>query len=263
MITRVRLVRALAALTLGATGGLVVSSGAAFAAACPAGTGVTVVVNSSVQCDANGGGSAASNFGDTGHSLTDARRQPGFVCRVDGAPASDPCVNASPPDAYWGLFWANGTGGGWNFASQGAYSLTVPKGGWVAFAFQNSNSRTSPGVTPYTAPPAPKPTPKPKPTTSKPKATTSAGGTSTSAPSAKPGATTTPKGKASSSATPSATPGAAATPSAAAAAREEALQRTSQETDTSTSTLWVGSLLALALLVGMGFTVWQRRARRS
>jgi len=27
--------------------------------------------------------------------------------------------------------------------------------------------------------------------------------------------------------------------------------------------LWVGSLLALALLLGMGFTVWQRRARRS
>ncbi len=127
-------------------------AGAAYAAACPSGTGVTVVVNSSVRCDSNGGGSAASNFRDAGHSLTMASRQPGFVCRVDGSPASDPCVNASPSNAYWALFWANGKGGGWTYSSSGVGGLSVPTGGWVGFKFRSGGK---PGVTPYTPPPAP------------------------------------------------------------------------------------------------------------
>ncbi len=172
MNVRGRIVRALAALIVGAAGGTVVSAGAAFAAACPSGTGVTVVVNSSVRCDANGGGAAASNFARAGHSLNSSR---GFVCDIDGYPSSAPCRGTAPPDAYWGLFSANGTGGGWNYASQGAYSLSVPKGGWVAFKFQNSSSRSYPGMRPYTAPPAPAPKPKPKAAAApKPKASTSA-----------------------------------------------------------------------------------------
>ena len=79
-----RFARLLTAVVLGAAGGTVVLAGSAYAAACPSGTGVTVVVNSSVSCDRNGGGSAASNFRDAGHSLTMASRQPGFVCRVGG-----------------------------------------------------------------------------------------------------------------------------------------------------------------------------------
>lgn len=258
MNVRGRIVRALAALIVGAAGGTVVSAGAAFAAACPSGTGVTVVVNSSVRCDANGGGAAASNFARAGHSLNSSR---GFVCDIDGYPSSAPCRGTAPPDAYWGLFSANGTGGGWNYASQGAYSLSVPKGGWVAFKFQNSSSRSYPGMRPYTAPPAPAPKPKPKAAAApKPKASTSAD-TKKATPSPSASATAS-KGSTSSSAAPS--PSASASATAAAAAREEALQRSSQQTDdSSTSTLWVGSLLALGLLIGMGVTIWQRRARRS
>ena len=45
------------------------------------------------------GKSAAAQLTDVGHTLTYVQRQPGFVCRVDGAPASDPCVNTPPADA--------------------------------------------------------------------------------------------------------------------------------------------------------------------
>ena len=34
----------------------------------------------------------------------------GYVCRVSGKPADDPCVNTPPADAYWGLFWSDGVG---------------------------------------------------------------------------------------------------------------------------------------------------------
>lgn len=263
MMLRSRIARTLVALLVGAAGGTVVSSGVAFAAACSSGTGVTVVVNSSVSCDANGGGPASSNFAAAGHSLKYASRQPGFVCRVNGAPASDPCVNASPTDAYWALFWSDGKSGKWSYSNVGVGSLNVPTGGWVAFAFQSSNSRTYPGVTPYTAPPAPAPKPKATATkpkvAAKPKASSSATKATPSA-SASASASAGPKG---SSATPSPSASASA-PAAAEEAREEALERASQESDqSSTSTLWVGSLLALTLLIGMGVTVWQRRARRS
>lgn len=271
MIGRLRIIRALAALVIGAAGGTVLSTGAAFAAACPVGTGVTVVVNSSVSCDANGGSPASSNFAGAGQSLKYASRQPGFVCRVNGAPANDPCVNASPANAYWGLFWSDGKSGTWNYSSLGVGSLKVPKGGWVAFKFQSSNSRTNPGVRPYTAPPAPKPKPKPSvkaTTAAPPKATATAKATAKAKADekAKAKASASPSAKAGASATgraPSASPSASASASAQAAAREESLRRTSQETDSSSSTLWVGVLLALALLGGMGFAVWQRRARRS
>lgn len=267
-VARTLVARTLVALLLGAGGGVVASSGTAFAAACPAGTGVTVVVNSSTGCDGSGGGSAASNFGAAGHSLAYIR---GFVCQIDGAPSGSPCRQTPPSDAYWGLFWADGTGGGWNYSAVGAGSLKVPAGGWVAFVFQSSNNRTYPSMTPYTAPPAP--APKPKATTSQPKkkapttpqATSSAGGASTAAPSASPSAGASPAATASSPGAESATSPSPSpvTSSAAAEAREEALERTSQQTDESSGTLWVGIVLALALLTGMGVTVWQRRARRS
>ncbi|MGZ4456328.1 MAG: hypothetical protein ACXVGM_19035, partial [Oryzihumus sp.] len=86
------------------------------AAACSTGSGVTVVVDfhelgGGVQqvCDAGGAGEdAATQFTESGFSLTRVQRQPGFVCRVDGAPSSDPCQNTPPADAYWGLWWSDG-----------------------------------------------------------------------------------------------------------------------------------------------------------
>ena len=54
-----------------------------------------------------------------GFSLTYVQRQPGFVCRINGAPASDPCVNTPPADAYWGLWWSDGKSGSWTYSSVG------------------------------------------------------------------------------------------------------------------------------------------------
>ncbi len=38
-------------------------------------------------------------------------------------PADDPCVNTPPADAYWGLWWSDGTTGKWTYSSLGAASL--------------------------------------------------------------------------------------------------------------------------------------------
>ncbi|NPC95655.1 hypothetical protein [Nocardioides sp. zg-DK7169] len=141
------------------------------AATCTDGRGVSVVVDfgalgGGVQdtCDADGGGkSAATIFADSGVALTYAQRAAGFVCRVEGVPSSDPCINAAPADAYWGLWWSDGRTGTWVYSSIGTSSLTVPAGGSVAFAW-NSGARTQPGVAPPVAaapaaPSSPRPTP--------------------------------------------------------------------------------------------------------
>ncbi|MFI5430281.1 hypothetical protein [Aeromicrobium sp. UC242_57] len=66
-----------------------------------------------------------------------------MVCQVDGAPSTS-CAKAPPATKYWGLFWSNGTSGTWKYSSLGVGSLNVPQGGWVAFVFQNGNSKTYP-----------------------------------------------------------------------------------------------------------------------
>ena len=80
-----------------------------------------------------------------GYTFTYVQRQPGFVCRINGQPASDPCVNTPPVDAYWGLWWSDGTSGTWTYSSVAAGSLTIPDGGYVAFAWQ-SGARSAPGA---------------------------------------------------------------------------------------------------------------------
>jgi hypothetical protein len=163
--------------------------GAARAAACPGPQGVTVVVDHhqlgggvDVRCDASGGGrDAATQLTDVGFHLTYTQRQPGFVCRVDGAPASDPCVNTPPADAYWSLWWSDGKSGTWSYAAQGIASVSVPDGGYLALSWQGGDSKAPPRVTPKVHPaPSPSPTHQPssrptkKPTTAPASATASA-----------------------------------------------------------------------------------------
>lgn len=279
-ITR-RLTPILVALLLGSAAGVVAAAGSAAAAACPAGQGVTVVVGSSVSCDANGGGSAGDNFRDAGHSLTMVDRQPGFVCRVDGVPEKASCVNTPPADAYWGLFWSDGTSGTWKYASQGAGGLSVPAGGWVGFAFQNSDARTPPGVTPKAAAPAAKPTaaptakPKPKPaskpvakpTAATPTARAAAPSASASALAPTPGASASPTATppaATPTPTPSAPatdqPQAASTPDVAETADPANAAKDSDSSDGSGPLPLVAGLLVLALVGGMGAVLWRRKA---
>ena len=79
-------------------------------------------------CDRNGAGRTGDKvFPAAGFSLTYAQREPGFVCRVKNAPSSAPCVNTSPANAYWGLYWSNGKSGKWNYSSSGVGGTSVPK----------------------------------------------------------------------------------------------------------------------------------------
>lgn len=146
-----------------ASGILFVLGGAspAAAAGCAGDTGITVVVDFAelgggvtAGCDANGGGPAANNFADAGYQLA---YQEGMVCQVQGKPASGPCVESN---AFWSLWWSDGTSGEWVFASRGVDSLVVPDGGYVAFAWHQGEGRAeSPGVA--ATPREPEPTPEP------------------------------------------------------------------------------------------------------
>lgn len=87
--------------------------------------------------------SAAQAFENAGAQLTYVAQQPGFLCRVDGAPADDPCVRTPPGDAYWGLFVTESSGS-WTYASLGIRSLPVPDGGGLALVWQGSTEQTLP-----------------------------------------------------------------------------------------------------------------------
>ena len=200
------------------------------AAACSSADGVTVVVDfhelgGGVRqvCDAGGAGKyAAAQFADAGFTLTRVSRQPGFVCRVEGKPAADPCVNTPPADAYWGLWWSDGESGSWSYSSQGVDSLKVPEGGSVALSWNGSSTKSPPGAAPPThASSSPSPSPTPSPT---PKPTKGASPQPGGQPGGQPGptagggpgpsgsATTGTTGSSSGSATPSASPSAKRTP---------------------------------------------------
>ena len=88
--------------------------------------------------NSSGNRNAARAFGNTGHGLTYAQRQPGFVCRVSGLPdpSRETCGNTPPTDAYWGLFWSDGQSGTWSYSSVGIGSLKVPAGGFIGWRFQ-------------------------------------------------------------------------------------------------------------------------------
>jgi hypothetical protein len=159
----------LVAAALAAAAGLVgLSAGPAAAALC-SGSGVNVLVDfnglgGGVQkgCAAGGAGRPGNEvFPAAGFKLTYAQREPGFVCRVQNAPKSDPCGSASPTNAYWGLYWSNGKSGKWAYSSSGVGGTKVPNGGFLAFSWQNGGSADPPGAAPVNNKPAPAPKPKP------------------------------------------------------------------------------------------------------
>ncbi len=146
----------------------------ASAASCASSSGVTVVVDPgslggavTSACDSGDGQAASQRYADIGAALTFVQRQPGFLCRVNGVPARDPCVNTPPADAYWGLFWTDGKSGSWTYSTIGITGLQVPQGGAVAVAWQQGNARHTPSfpaLRQATPTPTPGPTPSPSPT---------------------------------------------------------------------------------------------------
>jgi len=134
------------------------------------------------------GGKASEAFADAGYQLEQHPRQQGFVCKVDGQPASGDCLQT---DAYW-AFFVSRSGGNWVYSSLGVYAQSVKAGDTVALVWQSSASRRQPGGAPW-QPPAAAPTA--TPTSSAPAPSAPA------ASSPKPGKTKTTKPKPSKKAT--------------------------------------------------------------
>ena len=272
-----------------ALAGLVVAAAPASAAACSGTTGVTVVVDTgssiSTKCASGDPSSALKALTSAGFSVTYPQQYPGsVVCRINGYPASDPCVRMPPGDAYWAFFHAK-RGGSWAYSSSGVASYNPAPGSVVGFRF---GSGQQPGIappaatktsTPTPTKTAPKPKPNhdaaPKPTT--PKATTPRA-TSGSTPSAQAGsASSAPAAKGQTSGTPSATPSASATASASASPTASATDTSSASPSETASDLAAaatstdaddgggpGTLIAGAALValvagGAGWAAWKRR----
>jgi len=125
-------------------------------ASCPPGRGVSVVIefngldHEDVQAcaESEGGESAARLLRDAGLALTSVQRQPGFVCRVSGLPEQDPCVNTPPADAYWSLWWSDGSSDSWTYAATGVEGLQVPAGGSVALVWDGRQGDVAPATAP-------------------------------------------------------------------------------------------------------------------
>lgn len=186
-----RLLARLLAVVLASAGAMTgVAVAPASAEVCSSTTGVSVVVDyrelgggAQAVCDGAGGGRYAwTIFEESGFDLREVARQPGFVCQVNGLPADQECRDTPPQNAYWGLFWSDGTDGSWTYSSMGARSLRIPAGGSVAFAWQGQRSGP-----PDTAPPVSR-SQEPSPSTP----TTTAGPRPSSSPSSTPSTSPSP-----------------------------------------------------------------------
>ncbi|WP_235734669.1 hypothetical protein [Nocardioides alcanivorans] len=195
----------------------------AAAAACTGNSGVTVVVDynelGGIQAgcaNGSGGKSASAAFAEANFTLSFVRDDPanGFVCRVAGLPTGSVCGNTPPADAYWGLWYSDGTSGTWTYATRGVNQLKVPNGSFVAFAWHQGGGRAeAPDVAPRrSTPESPKPTKKPttNPTTKPTKKPTTRPASPTSTPTSAPSSSDAEKSE---STGPSGSPSASESPS--------------------------------------------------
>lgn len=286
------------ALFLGAAATPWLAAAPAQAAACSGGGGVTVVVDFAelgggltAGCDSSTGGQRARGIlADAGYSLTMATKSSGFVCRVNGAPASDPCVEAAPADRHWSVWWADGKGGNWVYSSRGVDSLRVPEGGYVAMAWHQGSGRSQPPATVPASrvpraetPKAPERKPSPSrenaPKERRPKTPSSSQGRETAAPKssadATPGAVSGPSdgpspragdatGTSPSSDSETPSPGESVMVDSDLPGADqiesgpEDVQATSAETDEGLP-VWIPALVVVAVLVAAGTVVVRRR----
>jgi hypothetical protein len=277
---------AAAALVVAAAGPISLATEPAQAATCDPGSGVSVVVDfrtlgggAQSVCDPAGGGQAASTlFTRNGFELTYAQRMPGYVCRVEGVPESDPCVNTSPANAYWGLWWSDGESGTWTYSSLGVQSLKIPAGGSVGFAWDDVDGSVKPGVAPPKQAAAPTPTPNPSPTVKPaPTRTPTVEPTPTPAPDPQPTpaptpaatptptATATPTPTETPTPTPTVSPTPSETPSASETVADDEVEPTSAPADPADSDggslpVWVPVLVILALFGAAAVVVVRRRS---
>lgn len=172
--------------------------GTAQAAACSGGSGVTVVVDygpyggieTGCSPDPTNGLSALSQ---AGFAVVQVSSQPGFVCRIDGAPPveDDACVRTPPASASWSYWQAAPGSTSWTYSGSGAGSTQPADGSTEGWSFGNIQA---PGISPP-ANVAPPPS-----TTGRPPPPTGADPTSPGAPTATGGGRTTTPARTDSSA---------------------------------------------------------------
>lgn len=265
----------LAALLLGgsAVPAALALAGPAEAAACSGTSGVTVVVqfpdgHTETGCAPGDPSSGSQALQSAGFSVAYVSGS-GFVCRIDGAPASDPCDRTPPKSAYWAYFHAQ-PGGSWSYSSSGAGGYNPKPGsveGW-RFGDGDAPSTAPPGGA---APPTPKPSTTPKPTprpTPRPSSTVAAPDSTGTPGAAAPSGSATASGTATdtptSSATGTPTPGA---PETAPTADATDLTSSSGPVSTddapaassSSGVSWVWGVGLLAVLAAVGGAVAIRR----
>ena len=132
------------------------------------------------------------------------------------APDAEACVNTPPQDAYWGLFWADGSSSSWIYSTLGVSGLTVQDGQAVGFSWQAGSGSTPPGVKPpTTATPSSSPSAKPS---------SSGEPSSTPKPSTAPGSSDAPSSAAPSSSA-AADDSASRSPSAGRSAKDKAKKK--------------------------------------
>lgn len=118
---------------------------------CPTASGVTVVVDFQelgggvhVRCAPGAVSSGFHALQQAGIDYQTTVRFPGFLCKIAGQPANDPCVNTSPASAYWG-YWVAPRGGQWCYSNWGAGNRTPPQGTVEGWSFSlNKTASTSP-----------------------------------------------------------------------------------------------------------------------
>ncbi len=111
--------------------------GTAHAAACAAGTGITVVISNAdgrqLHC-ATGGSMSALEATQAVVEVTQVQKFPGVVCRIDGQPDDQSCVQMPQADAYWSLYYSE-DGADWTYSTVGAAEVELSAGDAVAWSY--------------------------------------------------------------------------------------------------------------------------------
>jgi len=242
------------------------------AAACSGTSGVTVVVqfpdHTETACAAGDPASGFEALERAGFTVTRVSKFPGAVCRIDGVPTSDPCVNMPPADAYWTYFHAQ-PGGTWTSSNVGADGYNPKPGSVEGWRFGDGDEPSTP---PPGAAPTPKPstTPKPAPSASGQPTTSEPSTSSTpssmvaaqgSTPGSTPGSTATGTPTASPSATgiSTATADTSATPTGITSENGPVVEESDEPAPASGGASWVWGVGLLAVLVAVGGAVAYRR----
>lgn len=129
---------------------------------CATTDGVTVVVSFNelrggqtlTRCASGSPGSGFEVLSRVGLPATQPQRMPGFVCRIDGLPSDDPCINTPPTSAYW-AYWVAPRGGDWCYSNLGP-GRKPPPGTVEGWSFSKGRGGSSP-ARPAIAPPPPIP----------------------------------------------------------------------------------------------------------